>query len=71
MTMYNLIEHSGNYSKISGSSWQYYRAELFLDNNGAIAYCPADNNNSASFEFKAKIAGRTGNDVKMLKFGYH
>ena len=23
--MYNLIEHIDNYSKTSGSSWQYYR----------------------------------------------
>ena len=62
MTMYNLIEHSDNYSKTSGSLWQYYRDEPFLDNNGAIADFLADNNNSASFKFKTKIAGRSGND---------
>ena len=27
MSMYNLIEYSSNYSKISGSLWQYYRDE--------------------------------------------
>ena len=27
MTMYNLIEYSDNYSKTSGSLWQYYRDE--------------------------------------------
>ena len=27
MPMYNLIEYSHNYSKISGSLWQYYRDE--------------------------------------------
>ena len=26
--MYNLLEHSKNYSKTSGSSWKYYRDEL-------------------------------------------
>ena len=25
MAMYNLIEYSDNYSKISGSLWQYYK----------------------------------------------
>ena len=27
MTMYNLIEYSGNYSKTSGNLWKYYRDE--------------------------------------------
>ena len=27
MPMYNLIEYSYNYSKMSGSLWQYYRDE--------------------------------------------
>ena len=27
MPMYNLIEYSDNYSKTSGSFWQYYRDE--------------------------------------------
>ena len=27
MPMYNLIEYSGNYSKTSGSLWQYYKDE--------------------------------------------
>ena len=62
MPTYNLIEYSDNYSKTSGSLWQCYRDEPFLDDNGAIADFPADDNNSASFEFKTKIAGRTGND---------
>ena len=41
---------------------QYYRDEPFLDNNGAIADFPADNNNSTSFKFKTKITGKKGND---------
>ena len=27
MSMYNLIEHSDNYSKTSGRLWKYYRNE--------------------------------------------
>ena len=68
MPMYNLIEYSDNYSKISENLWQYYRDEPFSNNNGAVADFPADNNNRALFKFKTKIAGRTGNDgTKNLK----
>ena len=28
MPMYNLIEYSDNYSKTSGSLWQYYKEDL-------------------------------------------
>ena len=69
MSMYNLIEYSNNYSKTTGGLWHYYRNEPFLNANGAIADFPADNNNSASFKFKTKIAGRTGNGgTKNVKF---
>ena len=44
--MYNLIEYSNNYSKTSGSLWQYYRDE------------PNDNiASSESFRSKIKITG--------------
>ena len=46
MPMYNLIEYSDNYSKISESLWQCYRDEPFFDNNGAIADFRADNNSA-------------------------
>ena len=59
MPLYSLIEYSDNYSKTSGSLWQYYRDEPALDNNGNIVNFPSDN---ASFKFKAKIAGSTPND---------
>ena len=51
MPMYNLIEYSDNYSKTSGSLWQYYKDD-------------SDNNlqNSESFKFKVKITGNTPND---------
>ena len=58
MPMYNLIEYSDNYSKKSGSLWQYYRQESFLNTNDAIADFPADDNNSASFKFKTKTAAK-------------
>ena len=69
--MYNLIEYSDNYSKSSGSLWQYYRDEPFSDYNDVIVDFLADNNNSsAPFKFKTKIAGRIGNngtkDVKIM-----
>ena len=62
MSSYNLIEYRNNYSKTSGRLWQYHRDEPFLDDDGVILDFPADNNNSASFKFIAKIAGRKGND---------
>ena len=61
MPMYNLVEYSDYYTKMSGSLWQYYRDEPFLNNNGTIADFPADNNDSTSFKFKTKIAARIGN----------
>ena len=51
MPMYNLIEYSNNYSKTSGSLWQYYKDE------------PNDNlANSESFKSKVKITGKTPNN---------
>ena len=48
MPMYNLIEYSDNYSKTSGSLWQYYRDE------------PNDNlTDSESFKSKIKITRNT------------
>ena len=66
--MYNLLEYKNNYSKASGSLWQYYRGEPALNNDGAIIDFPVNNINSVLFKFKTKIAGRTGNDgTEMLK----
>ena len=48
MPMYNLIEYSDNYSKTSGSLWQYYK------------YDPNDNiTQSESFKSKIKMTGKT------------
>ena len=62
MPMNNLIEFSDNFSKISGSLWKIYRDEPFINDNDAIAYFLADNNNNASFKYKTKIVGRIGDD---------
>ena len=37
MPMYNLIEYSDNYSKTSGSLWQYYKDIPAVNNAGDIA----------------------------------
>ena len=61
MPMYNSIEYSYNYSKTSRNLWQYYRDELPLANGTAVDF-PDANNNSALFNFKQKIPGKTGSD---------
>ena len=61
MPMYNLIEYSDNYSKTSGSLWQYYKDIPALDDNGNIVNFDG-NNDSNSFKFKAKITGQTNDD---------
>ena len=49
--MYNLIAYSHNYSKTSGSLWQYYKN--YPDDNET---------DSASFKSKIKITGKTPDD---------
>ena len=66
MPMFNLMEYSDNYSKTSWSLWHYYKEESFLINR-AIADFATNNNNSALFNFKTKIAGRTNNSTKDVK----
>ena len=61
MSMYNLIEYRDNYSKTSGSLWQYCKGIPAVDNNNAIANF-TDNNITDSFNFKVKMTGQTGND---------
>ena len=46
--MYNLIEYSDNYSKTSGSLWQYYKD----DSNDNLT-------DSVLFKSKVKITGNT------------
>ena len=71
MNMYNLIEYSDNYSKTSGSLWQYCKDIPAVDNNNAIVNF-TENNLTDSFNFKVKITGvRLGMmEQKMLKLWY-
>ena len=62
MLMYNLIEYNDNSLKTSANLWQHYRDEIFLNDHSDVADFSADNDNSALFKFKIKIAGRTEND---------
>ena len=59
--MYNLIEYSDNYAKTTGSLWQYCKDIPARDNNDEITEFTAGNPTD-SFNFKAKITGRTGDD---------
>ena len=61
MTMYNLIEYSDNYLKISGILQQNCREELFINKIGLIIDVPNDRD-SASFKSKRKAIVQTGND---------
>ena len=61
MPMYNLIEYSDNYSKTSGSLWQYTKDIPAVDSNNAIANF-TNNNLTDSFNFKVKMTGQTGNN---------
>ena len=64
MPMHNLIEDSNNYSKTSGSLWQYWKDIPAVNNNGDIVKFN-DANATNSFNFKAKITGQTGDDAKI------
>ena len=61
MSMFNLLEYSDNYLKTSGSLWQNYRDEPFINDNGVIINVPDDPDN-ASFKYKQKITVQTEND---------
>ena len=61
MPMYNLIDYSNNYSKTSGSLWQYCKDIPEVDNNNAIINF-TENNFTNSFNFKVKMTGQTGDD---------
>ena len=59
--MYNLIDHSNNYLKTSGSLWQYCKNEPFITDDGVVIDIP-DDPDSASLKYKQKITSQTGND---------
>ena len=59
--MYNLIEYSDNYAKTTGSLWQYCKDIPARDANKIIEEFTGGNTTD-SFNFKAKITGKTGNN---------
>ena len=59
MPMYNLIEYSDNYSKTSGSLWQYCKDIPAVNINIAIVNFNGDTH---SFNFKARITDQTNYD---------
>ena len=61
MPMYNLTECSDNYSKTSGSLWQYCKEIPAVNNNGDIVDFNGANATD-SFNFKTKITGQTAAD---------
>ena len=61
MYMYNLIEHSDNYSDTCGSLWNFKRDEIV--NTADVT----NGNKSPSFKYKACIIGNT--DKNWIKKG--
>ena len=64
MPMYNLIVYSDNYSKSSGSLWQYCKEIMAVNNEGNIVDFNGANATD-SFNFKTKITGQTNNDGRI------
>ena len=64
MPMYNLIEYSDNYSKTSGSLWQYCKEIPAVNNDGNIVDFNGANATD-SFNFKTKITGQTDNNGRI------
>ena len=56
MSMYNLIENSGNYSDSSGSLWGFKRDEMA--NNANVT----NDENASSFNYKANLITNTNAD---------
>ena len=65
MPIYNLIEYCDNYSKTSGSLWQYCKDIPAINNNGEIVNFNGANATD-SFNFEVKVTGQTGNNKTIL-----
>ena len=62
MPIYNLLEYSKNYSKTTGSFWNYYRDEPNSGANNNINYSIKD---SKSVDYKASVTGKLeGNNTE-------
>ena len=64
MPMYNLIEYSDNYSKTSGSLWQYCKEIPTVNNAGNIVGFNSANATD-SFNFKTKVRCQAGNNGRI------
>ena len=64
MPTYNLIEYGDNYSKTSGSLWQYYKDVPAVKNNGNLVEFNSANV-THSLNFKSKRTGQTDNNGKI------
>ena len=69
MPMYNFTEYTDNYSKTSGSLWQYCKEIPAVNNNGFIDLLNITDFNGASatdsFNFKTKITGQTDDNGRI------
>ena len=64
LPIYNLIQYSDNYSKTSGSLWQYCKEIPVVNNAGDIGEFNGANATD-SFNFKTKITGQTNNNGRI------
>ena len=64
MPIYNSVECNNNYSKRSGSLWQYCKDIPAVNNNGGIVDFNGANATD-SFSFKAKITSQTENNGRI------
>ena len=64
MPMYNVMDYSDNYSKTSGSLWQYCKDIPAVNNYGDIVDFNGANATD-SFNFKTKITGQTDNNGRI------
>ena len=62
MPMYNLIKYSVNFSKTSGSLWQYCKDIPAVNNNNNAIENFTENNLTDSFNFKVKMTCQTGDN---------
>ena len=64
MPVHNLIEYSDNYSKTSGSLWQYRKEIAAVDDNDDVVNFDRANATD-SFNFKTKITNQTDDDGRL------
>ena len=62
MSMYNFIEYSKNYLKISRSIWNYYRDEPNSGTGGTDNNINYSIKGSKSFDYKTSIIGKLGDN---------